>query len=133
MGGLRRCNSLSNVSDLEYKKMKMKRDLNEKAWELIKERMLIRKHRSIFEINYKLHNNEYLYEEKNNFFEYNIEDCMKFFGSRLSQEEMERKRCLQKVKRQILRKELEFLRRKDPTLFTKSTSPKSTIPDQRRR
>ena len=75
---------------------------------MIRQKIERMKLRSLYEIYFKLNKKDQTYEEKNNFFEFNIEDSMKFFGERIVGNELERKRYLKRIKRQILKKELQL-------------------------
>lgn len=47
-----------------------------------------KKYKMVDLVNYKLKSDKYTYEEKNNYIEYNIEDCLKYFGTEHMTSEM---------------------------------------------
>ena len=69
------------------------------AQKIIKDKNLKRQQAIYKDINFKFKCPDFEYEEKNNFMEFNIEDCFKCFGQRHNCKSMKEQHYLKKVKK----------------------------------
>ena len=60
-------------------------------------------------MNFKLHSNDFDFEEKENYIEHLIEDCIRYFGTMLPLEYLQRKKLTMRIKKEIIKNELKFL------------------------
>lgn len=77
--------------------------------EFIQRNIRIRKrNKTVKEIYYKLYDNNLIYEKRNSFIEFQIEDNLRFLASQCSQTEKDRYRSIVKVQKAMLRKQLDM-------------------------
>ena len=61
-------------------------------------------------MNFKIHSNDFDFTEKENYIEHLIEDCIKYFGTMLPTEYLQRKKLIMHIKKEIIKNELRFLK-----------------------
>ena len=79
----------------------MKNYLIAEAGKIIKNKIKKRRNAQFKDINFKFKSPHVTHEDKNNFMEYGIEDCLKYFGQRHNGENIKDQHYLKKVKKQI--------------------------------
>lgn len=67
-------------------------------------------------MNFKIKSKFYDFEEKENYIEHLIEDCIRYFGTMLPTEYLQRKKIIMSIKKEILKNELKFLQNKQKNL-----------------
>ena len=82
------------------------------AEKMLQDKRIRQRIKNIKNINFKFKNKETSYQEKNNFMEFQIENCLKKFEVHLTQEDVEKQKKLFELKKQILKNELKYYKQK---------------------
>lgn len=64
------------------------------------------RHLNLHEINFKFKNKNFTYDEKNNFIEFQLENCIRYFDINITDKDIERQKYFVQIKRQIVKNEL---------------------------
>ena len=65
----------------EYRiRQKLKEFLLQEAEKMVLKKLMRNRHSSLDHINFKYNHNHYTFDEKNNHFEYEIENCMRYMN-----------------------------------------------------
>ena len=69
------------------------------AEKLVQKKRMNLRHSKVTEINFKYHCNDYMYVEKNNFLEHNIEDAMNKMGQCYDEDELKHFKFIKETRR----------------------------------